>query len=60
MKYSVNTTLIVGSDVSLDLVVSHPFQPTVEEVVVSMKSLTNPTLLFKGDKFEEVKLPMQS
>jgi hypothetical protein len=36
MKYSTDTTPIVGSDVPLDLVVSHLIQPMVEEVVVSM------------------------
>jgi hypothetical protein len=35
--------------VSASLVITHPIQPTVEEVVVPMQSPINPTLLFEGD-----------
>jgi hypothetical protein len=48
-----------GGDVSLDHVVSHPIQPTVEEVVVPMKSLADPPLLLKSDKSKEVTFSMQ-
>jgi hypothetical protein len=35
--------------VSPGLVVMHPIQPMVEEVVIPMQSLVNPTLLLEGD-----------
>jgi hypothetical protein len=35
--------------VSLDLVVSHPIQPLVEKVVMSMQSSTDPTPLLRGE-----------
>jgi hypothetical protein len=59
MQYSTNTTPIFGGDVSLDLVLSHPIQPTVEEVFVSMQSSIDPTLLLESDKSKEVTLLMQ-
>jgi hypothetical protein len=46
--------------VSLDHVVSHPIQPMVEEVVMSMQSSVDPTLLLESDKSKEVTLSMQS
>jgi hypothetical protein len=45
--------------VSLDLVVSHPIQPILEEVVMPMKTSINPTLLLNSDKSKEVALSMQ-
>jgi hypothetical protein len=60
MQYLVETTPIFGGYVSLDLIVSHLIQPTVEEVVVSMQSLADPTLLLESDKSKEVTLLMQS
>jgi hypothetical protein len=45
MQYLADTTLIFGGDVSLDLVVSHPVQPTV----MSMQSSTDTTPIFGGD-----------
>jgi hypothetical protein len=45
MKYSANTTLILGGDLSLDHVVSHHVQPAV----VSMQSSTDTTPIFWGD-----------
>jgi hypothetical protein len=60
MQYSTDTTLILGGDASLDHVVLHPVQPTVEEVVMLMQSLVDPTLLLESDKSKEVTLPMQS
>jgi hypothetical protein len=36
MQYSTNTTPNFWGDASLDLVVSHPIQPIVEEVVMMM------------------------
>ena len=42
-----------------DLVVLHPIQPMVEEVVVPMQSSVDPTLLLESDKSKEVILPMQ-
>jgi hypothetical protein len=54
MQYSDDTTPFLGSDVSLDHVFLHLFQPMVEEVVMSMKSLVNPILLLDSDKYKEV------
>jgi len=31
------------------LVITHPFQPKIDEVFVPVKSLVNPTLLVEGD-----------
>jgi hypothetical protein len=59
MQSSSNTHLPLGVDASLDLVFSHPFQPTVEEVVVLMQSSADPTLLLESDKPKEVTSPMQ-
>jgi hypothetical protein len=59
MQYSVDTTLIFGGDVSLDHVVSNLIQPVVEEVVVSMQSLVDPTLLLESDKYTKVVSLMQ-
>jgi hypothetical protein len=58
MQSSTKTTPIFWGDVSLDLVVLHPIQPTVEEVVVSMQSLIDPTLILESDKSKEVILLM--
>jgi hypothetical protein len=52
--------LFLGSDASLDHVVSHPIQPMVEEVVMPMQSSVDPTLLLESDKSKEVTLSMQS
>jgi hypothetical protein len=60
MQSLADTTPILGSDVSLAHVVSHPIQPTVEEDVVSMEYLVDPTLLLDSEKFNEVTLLMQS
>jgi hypothetical protein len=49
MQSSPDHTPIFEGDASPGLVVTHPIQPTVEEVVVPMQSLVNPTLLFEGD-----------
>jgi hypothetical protein len=59
MQFLVDTSLPLGDDASLDLVVSHPVQPTVEEVVVLMQSSVDPTLLLESDKPKEVTSPMQ-
>jgi hypothetical protein len=50
MQSSGNTTLVLGDDVSLDHVVSHPIQPVVEEVVVLIQSSFDPTLLLESDE----------
>jgi hypothetical protein len=42
---SVDTTLILVGDASLEHVVSHPIQLMVEEVVATMKYLVDPSLL---------------
>jgi hypothetical protein len=60
MQSSADTTPVLGSDASLDHVVSHPIQPMVEEVVMSMQSSVDPTLLLESDKSKEVTLSMQS
>jgi hypothetical protein len=59
MQSSTDNTPIFGGDAPLDLVVSHPIQPMVEEVVVSMQSSIDPTLLLESDKSKEAVAPMQ-
>jgi hypothetical protein len=60
MQSSAKKTHVLGSDVSLDHVVSHHIQPTVLEVVVPMESSVNPTLLLESEDYKKVTLPMQS
>jgi hypothetical protein len=48
MQSLVDPTPLLGGDVPSYHVVMHPIQRVVEEVVVSMKSLTYPTLLSKS------------
>jgi hypothetical protein len=60
MQSSANTTPFLGGDVSLNLIVLHPIQPMVEDVVVSMQSSVDLTLLLESDKSKEVTLSMQS
>jgi hypothetical protein len=60
MQYSVDTPLPLGANASLDLVVSHPIQPMVEELVVPMQSLVDSTLLLESENPTEVTLSMQS
>ena len=50
---------MIRGDASLDLVVSHHFQPMVEEVVVLMQYSIDPTLLLESDKSKEEVTPMQ-
>jgi hypothetical protein len=45
MQSSADTTPIFGVDTSLDLVVLHPIQLMVEEVVASMQFSVDPALL---------------
>ena len=59
MQSLTDTIPFLGSDVSLDLVVSHPIQPTVEKVVVSMQFSVDPNLLLESDNSKEVTLSMQ-
>jgi hypothetical protein len=59
MHSSTNTTHVLGSDASLDHVVLHPIQPMVEEVVMPMKYLSDPTLLLESENSMEVTLSMQ-
>ena len=49
MQSSADPTPLLGGEVRLDLVVSHPIQPLVEKVVMSMQSSTNPTPLLRGE-----------
>jgi hypothetical protein len=49
MQSSPDPTPNFESGASHGLVVMHPIQPMVEEVVVPMQSLVNPTLLLEGD-----------
>jgi hypothetical protein len=58
MQSSAHTPLPFGDDASLDLVVSHPIQPTVEKVVMLMQSLIDATLLLESDKPKEVTFTM--
>jgi hypothetical protein len=60
MQSSIETTHVLGDDASLDLVISHPIQPMVEEIVVSMQSSVDPSLLLESDKSKKVTLSMQS
>jgi hypothetical protein len=60
MQSSSNITPVLRSDASLDHVVSHPFQPTIEELIIPMQSSVDPTLLSESDKSKEVTLLMQS
>jgi hypothetical protein len=59
MTSSTNTTLVFWGDAPLDLIVLHPIQPMVEEEVVLMQSLIDPTLLLESDKSKEAVMPMQ-
>jgi hypothetical protein len=56
---SADTSLIFGGDASLDLVFSHPIQPMVEEVVVWMQYLVDPTLILESDESTKVVETMQ-
>jgi hypothetical protein len=49
LKLSMDHTPIVKGDVSSIPMIMHPLQPRIEEVVVLVKSLVNPTLLVEGD-----------
>jgi hypothetical protein len=60
MQYSTDTTPVFGGDASLDHVVLHPIQPMFEELVVSMQSSVDPTLLLESEKSKEVTLLMKS
>jgi hypothetical protein len=59
MQSSTDNTPIFWGDTLLELVVSHPIQPMVEEVVVSMQYSIDPTLLLESDKSKEAVAPMQ-
>jgi hypothetical protein len=59
MKYSTNTSLVLGGDVSLDHVVSHPIKPVVEEMAAPMQYSIDPTLLLKTENSKEVTSSMQ-
>ena len=58
MKSLTENTPSFGGDAPLDLIVSHPIQPMVEEVVVLMQSSVDPTFLLESDKSKEVTLSM--
>jgi hypothetical protein len=55
-----NTTPFLGGDAFLDLVVLHPIQSTVEEVVVWNQSLVDPTLLIESENSKEMTLLIKS
>jgi hypothetical protein len=59
MQSSTEKTLVFWGDIPLDLFVSHPIQPMIEEVVVSMQYSIDPTLHLESDKSKEVVVPMQ-
>jgi hypothetical protein len=59
MQSLTEKTHVFGSDAPLDLVVLHPIQQMVEEVVVSMQSSIDPTLLLESDKSKGAIMPMQ-
>jgi hypothetical protein len=54
IPFSVDTSLILGGDVSLDHIISHPIQLVFEEVVTLMKSSTNPNLLLESEQSSKV------
>jgi hypothetical protein len=60
MESLADTNLILGGDVSLDHVFSHPIQLVVEQVVTPMQSSVDPTLLLESDQSYEVVEPTQS
>jgi hypothetical protein len=60
MQSLTDTSPILGSDASLELVISHPIQPTVQEVVMLMQYLVDTTLLLGRDKSKELALPLKS
>jgi hypothetical protein len=49
LQYSLDHTPILEGDVSLILVTLHRLQPRIEEVVVLVKSMVNPTLPMVSD-----------
>jgi hypothetical protein len=49
MQSSMDTTPIFWGDASLVIVIMHPIQPMVEEVLLLVQYLVNLTLLFEGD-----------
>jgi hypothetical protein len=53
-----DNTLVFLGDSPFELVVSHPIQPMVDEVVVSMQYSINPTLLLESDNSKEAVAPM--
>jgi hypothetical protein len=59
MQSSPNTTLVLGGDVSLNRVVSHPFQQVVDEVVALMQYLVDITLPLESDESSKVISPMK-
>jgi hypothetical protein len=59
MQSLTDNTLVFGGDAPLDFVFLHPFQPMVEELVVLMHSLVDPTLLLESDKTQGAVVPMQ-
>jgi hypothetical protein len=59
MQSLADTTLVLRGDVSLDHVFLHPIEPVVEEVVIPMQFLVDPTLLLESEKSKEVTSPMK-
>jgi hypothetical protein len=59
MQSSTDIIPIFRGDASLELVFSHPIQPMVEEVVMPIKYLVDPTLLLESDISKGVVTPMQ-
>jgi hypothetical protein len=59
MQSLADTTLVLRGDASLDHVFSHAIELVVEEVVMLMQFLVNPTLLLESKKSKEVTSPMK-
>jgi hypothetical protein len=49
LQYSLNHTPVFEGDVSPIPFILNPLQPRIEEVVIPVQSLVNPTLFAKGD-----------
>jgi hypothetical protein len=59
IKYLVDPTPLLGADAPSDHVVLQPIQQVVEEVVVSMQSSVDPTLLLESVESTKVVMSMQ-
>jgi hypothetical protein len=59
MQSSVDPTPLLGGDALSDHVISQPFHPVVEEVVVSMKYSFDSTLILESVKSTKLVMSME-